>query len=815
MKRTILASASFLTLAISAHATAQTGQADIQPPARIDGLEEIVVTAQRIAESAQRTPIAIDVIKPEELTRQGVTRAEDLSRTSPALSAANGGGANTVFFVRGVGNFTVNAYSDSAVAFNYDGVYIGRPTSTSGTFYDLERVEVLKGPQGTLYGRNATGGAINVIPRRPEPGVLGAEFMASYGSYDQIIAQGALNLPIGDRGAARFSGSYAKRDGYNSDGTGDQDEYAFRGQLYADLTDTLNVRVAADTSHQGGAGGGAFYIGQYNPTFGPSGITGYSFTPSGFSPSDGLHDVRSENYLASRFVGQAGRAGERLDSYPYNDSTFWGVTTEINWETDAGTLTVQPAYREASLDFSFTNAGMRSGRTREDDQQFSVEARWAGKIGPSIDYLLGGMYFDEDIKGRNVQFSQFVLTPFQTFTTNTDSYALFGKLGVAPVEGLTLTAAGRYTWDKKRFNGLSDTYILFCGNPAPPPQDFCPTLPFMPLVDNAAQLRAFYAARGIPTSNIPLYVLPGFVPGTPFVLNAPIPINDRINNSKFTYRLAAQYDFTPHNMVYASFETGYHSGGFSFARGLSSYSPETIEAYTIGTKNRFWGNRLQVNVEGFLWKYHDQQYSQFGFDLGTPPATVFLTRNIGESTIKGVDVDVEFLATPTTLLAASVQYLPTKYDSFVFFTPNQGTPPNTGCPFTPTTQVINGTTVSVFAVDCSGKPAFNSPKWSFNLQGQQTIPLGDNKIVLQAGTRYRSEAVALPDYLPYGNARGSFVSSASVTFSTGSGWYVTGFVNNIEGNRRLSFATNNNSAAVVVGNAEEPRTYGIRVGGSF
>src|SRR6185312_10598687 len=133
------------------------------------GLGEIVVTAQRVSESSQRAPIALDVISPEELVRQNVIRAEDLSRTSNALSATGStGGPTTVFFVRGVGNATVNAYSDPAIAFNYDGVYIGRPSSTSGVFYDLQRVEILKGPQGTLYGRNATGGAINVIPNRPK-----------------------------------------------------------------------------------------------------------------------------------------------------------------------------------------------------------------------------------------------------------------------------------------------------------------------------------------------------------------------------------------------------------------------------------------------------------------------------------------------------------------------------------------------------------------------------------------------------------------------------------------------------------------------
>lgn len=167
-----------------------TAQSDAAPPAEEgQGLEEIIVTAQRVQESSQRAPLALDVVNPAELLRQNVVRAEDLSRTSPALASSGGGGPTTVFFVRGVGNATVNAYSDPAIAFNYDGVYIGRPSSTSGMFYDLQRVEVLKGPQGTLYGRNATGGAINVIPARPKLGETSGQVMLGYGNYDWLTGQ--------------------------------------------------------------------------------------------------------------------------------------------------------------------------------------------------------------------------------------------------------------------------------------------------------------------------------------------------------------------------------------------------------------------------------------------------------------------------------------------------------------------------------------------------------------------------------------------------------------------------------------------------
>lgn len=785
------------------------------PPAE-NGLEEIIVTAQRVEESSQRAPIAIDVISPQELVRQNVIRAEDLSRTSPALSATGStGGPTTVFFVRGVGNATVNAYSDPAISFNYDGVYIGRPSSTSGVFYDLQRVEILKGPQGTLYGRNATGGAINVIPNRPRFDAAAVEVSLGYGNYDWLTGQAAVNLPVADNVAVRAAGSLSRHDGFQSDGTGRQREYAGRFQIYAEPTPDLSLRLGADLSHQGGDSISGFYLGAVDPTFGPTGFAGYRFTPTGFSSQQGLLDPRSNALLSSRFISQVGRTGAVVDAVPFNDNDYWGVTAELNYRTDAGTLTIQPAYREADIKYLF-NGVFRGAFSAEKDKQTSVEARWAGDIGPAIDYLIGGIYFDEDI-AATARYNQQTLSPYQNFTTGTESWAGFGKLTAHVTDSLSLTAAGRYTADQKRFDGTSNVYILFCGNPAPP-QDFCPTLPFVPNVATEQEFIDFYTSQGIRITPVPLFVLPPVAGGSqtaPFVLRSPIVINSGLKNEKFTYRLAAQYDITARNMVYASFETGYHAGGFSFARGVETYLPETIEAFTVGTKNRFLGNTLQVNLEAFRWKYKNQQFSQFGYDLGNPPATVFLTRNIGNSTIQGLDLEVDVRPARNTLLSANVQFLDTEYDSFTYFVPNQGLPPNTTCGYAPTTQVVNGTTLALFQIDCSGKPAFNSPRWSFNLNAEQTIPLDTFQIVLQAGTRYRSASYSTADYLPYLRSDSNFVSDASITFSDNDErMFLSLYVRNIEDSRRQLGGTAN-SGGLVVSAVEQPRTYGLRIGGKF
>ena len=803
MKRIILASASVLAIiAVPAYAQTQAATGDEATDDQA-GLQEIIVTAQRVQESAQKVPVAIAVIKPEELINQNITRSEDLSRVVPALVATASGGPSTSFFLRGVGNTTVNSYSDPAISFNYDGIYIGRPNATQGFFYDLQRVEVLKGPQGTLYGRNATGGAINVLPKRPVLGVTGGEVQASYGNYDAMQGQAALNLALGDQAALRVAGAYNKRDGYLSDGTGDQDSLSLRGQLLVELTPDLTTRIGVDYSHQGGNGTGSYIYGTFalNTT-----TSRFEFTPTPqFGPSVGVHDPRTEAFVQTRFIGQAGRTSEAVNSFPSQDNAVWGVTSETNWTTDAGTLTVQAAYRHSAIDSLSTTSNFRAFKIDEDSEQVTLEARFAGKIGDFADYLVGGFLFGEDIDNLSA-INQLTVLPIQNYKTGTDSRAVFGRLAVHPTEAITLTAAGRYTDDKKYMNGLSNVFTFNCGNPFAPPQDLCPNGRLMPLVFTAPEVRAFYTNLGVPVGTNG--VNPPPVLNTPRVLNTQIAINSTLETKKFTYRLAADWELTPSNLLYASFETGFHGGGFNFGRGLETYQPDEIKAYTIGSKNRFFGNRVQLNIEGFYWKYRDQQISQFGTDFSTPPISVFYTSNIGRSTIKGVDVDFEALVTKTTRITGSVQYLKTNYDSFIFYAARPNIP-NVDCPYT-------AFSATQWKLDCSGKPALYSPKWAFNVGVEQTVELDGYSLVARAGTRWRGDFFAATSYQPWVISKAAYQSDASLTLTPNTEkWFATVFVNNIEDTRRLSQSNVNGSLSTQSGIAGPPQTYGLRLGAKF
>jgi len=288
------------------------------PPDPNGGLADIVVTAQRRAETAQRAAVAIDVVSPQELTRAGVVTATMLNATVPALTVQQGGGANTTFFVRGVGNFTNNGYSDPAIAFNLDGIYLGRPTSTTGTFFDLERIEVLKGPQGTLYGRNATGGAINVIPAKPKLGERTLSFSGSFGNYDAVDVEAAANLPIGDNAAIRIAGKVVDRNGYNEDGTSDEVGQGVRAQLLIKPSPTVSIRLSGDYSHQGGAGVGASYVGTEN-----------------FTPGTPATSISPPNYMhASHLPASIPSAGSlRLAAMPILDMPSFPElsSTPLRW----------------------------------------------------------------------------------------------------------------------------------------------------------------------------------------------------------------------------------------------------------------------------------------------------------------------------------------------------------------------------------------------------------------------------------------------------------------------------------------------------
>ena len=757
-------------------------------------LGDIIVTAPRREENLQRAAVAVDVVTGADLISSGTTNASRLTELAPALVVEPSSTGNLIF-LRGVGNFTVVPTSDPAVAFNYDGVYVGRPTSTTGSFFDLARIEVLKGPQGTLYGRNATGGAINVIPEHPRAGENSGYATASYGNYNAATVEGAINLALGDKGALRVSGTLVRRDGYLRDGTSDDRTEGVRVQMMGKLTDRLTVRVAGDYSHNGGVGNSISYLGVYaiNPALGR-----FVFTPANIPTDQGVYTAASQAFRTTTSAGPAGRRLDALAPYPFQNNNYYGTNAEVNWSTGIGTVTFIPAWRYSSLNYLAT-AGAFPYRQREKDEQYSGELRLAGNRIGFLDYTLGAFYYHESEKFRTV----LSLASQESFGDNrltTSSYAPFARLTAHLSDRLRVVGGVRYTHDHKTFVNSGIAGTIACNarvNGVPT----CPNAPLFPLVDTPSQLPFAFPTAGGP---------PVVFPGTGAVLvRGDSAYNTQLTNERVTYRGAVEFDIAARSLLYASVETGFRSGGFAASVGHETYDPETITAYTVGLKNRLLDNKLQLNLEGFLWNYRNQQVNHVGLD--NAGRTSNFTESIGSSRIYGAEVEAQVLVTPTTLLSADAQYLHTENLSFVYTSGAANGPPLTGCPY-----AIAPNNAALYAINCTGFPANNAPRWTVNLAGQQTIPLGTYQAVLGANTQYRSGRYIGFAYLPEQYTGPSWQTNAQASFGPADGrWSVAVFVRNIEGNRIPIFTGTHALANLLVVGTTAPRTFGGRASVKF
>lgn len=760
----ILWGATILSGALVPHwAMAQT-EASAEPDG---GLEEIVVTAQRREESLQKAAIAVTAVTGADLTRSGITETANLGKLVPALVVQPTGGT-TSFFLRGVGTNSQNSFSENAIAFNFNGIYVGRPTAPAGVFYDLERVEVVKGPQGTLYGRNATGGAINVLPKKPILGRFAVEGLAEYGNYDSKKGFLALNLPLGDIVALRVAGQVVDRDGYISDGYDDDKGEAARASLLIQPSGMWSMTLVGDYYHQGGKGAGAVLL--------PSKAFAVPSLEDRVSISDARAITAINGYASTLFappfcVGGFIASGciENAGKDGYLDNKFYGLSAQVDGDMGFATLTVIPAWRRSEADFRTYLPGFR-GEIRDTAEQMSLEVRLTSSGAQPLRYVLGAFFFNEQQDTLNYFRQGRLSTTRFTPNLDTESLAAFGQLTFDLTDTLRVIAGGRYTREDK----TQRTASVSGGLPGP--------------VDP------------------PL--------GAPF--------SGDLTFSKFTWKAGLEMDAGPASLLYANVATGFKSGGFYVASPPNnSFAPETLTAYTAGAKNRFFDNKLQLNVEAFYWDYTDQQVTFVGgvrtgnglFAQGS------LTTNAGKSRIYGAEVEARLAPTRDDLFNLNVQYLNGKYNSLqtANFSPT-GAPVTTGCTVTGSRLAnpgVNG--ARFYDIDCSGKPTVNSPKWAVNAGYQHSFRLGgDMALVLGARTNIESSRFMNSNFRPEEKQDGFMMSDAFLTLEgPEEKWSITAFVNNIEDAEVLARAGTRPILDFPVGTLRPPRTYGVRVGFSL
>jgi iron complex outermembrane recepter protein len=814
MPAVILASIAAWDLAAAQEAS-QTTKGQTAELRASEGLEEIVVTAERRSESLQRTAIAISAVTSEELQDANVTRPEDLQRIVPGLSVFRAFGGMNNIYVRGIGAQIANAFGDQSVAQSLDGVYVARGTALSGAFLDVQRVEILKGPQGTLYGRNATGGAINYISNRPELGTTGGGAEVQFGNYKDVEFKGFVNIPLLPTLAMRAAFGYIKHDGYiESSGTDDQDTQAGRLSFNFTPNDKSSLLVVTDYSQDRGNGTGEVVLNRTADH--ASAITGSPWTgppignyaPANYdgtlqNPGMGCTLLPSPNRCVppNTVTFNPNLYGPGKGGYALNPNSVgvwppggflnnrnWGAMAQLDVTVgDFATFTAIPAYR-STLGRWHNPAGGYNTLVDTPADQSSVELRLASSNSRQLKWLAGLYYFDEK-QTPTEDYWNFNQVPGGLITNQgtigrryhlkDTSYAAFTQATWSLTDAFRVTGGLRYTYEKKTGTGQfrigEPAYTDIGGTP------FCP-------------VGVLGTTYDLPTSN------------------CLVPLNNSKSWNATNWKAGMEYDLRPESLVYINVSTGFHAGGLNdgipSSTYAASYEPEKITAYAVGSKNRFMDDRLQVNAEAFVWKFKRKQYG--ALSVLNPPVVGFPILNVGDLNEQGLDVDVNYRLTTADLFGVSFEYLHSKFVDYVF---------------TPTSTVDCGAPLGFAPVlgipimDCRGKSVPNAPKFSATLSYEHVFIVqtaGD--LTLGARSHVQSETDLTIGAPAWAKQKGYTTSDLWLSFGPHAGRYkLTLFVNNAENTEAYSNAQQsfNSNDPTWWGDIKAPRTFGGRFAANF
>lgn len=580
--------------ALAQEAPTQVSEAQTSEDATVLG--DIVVTAQRRAERLQESPLPITAIGGTDLRSRQLVQLEDLAPSLPNVNFGRNVGIGRIA-VRGIGFDSTVPAQEGRVAYHLDGVYISPPRATLTSLFDVDRVEVVRGPQGTLYGRNATGGAVNVLTGSPTE-TLSGYAKVTVGNYALINTEGAISGPVSDTITARFAFQTLDRDGYGRNFTTDQEidnEHSFgvRGKIKFEPTGSLTVTISADYSLQDDQNYVYHFIGQGSPTVVPFGLQLGGRVPD--NPRDSFGDA-----------------------VQINDRRYYGFAAIVDLDLGFGTLTSITAHRGGKSFYQTEGDGTSAlggvFRTTEISNQLSQELRLAGKWG-SLDYVVGGYYFNEDTFGRlgfsplrqvNRLTSQG--TDFQgNFTTH--AYALFGQLDYEILSGLTASAGARYSYEKKRVNQRI-----------------------------AANLAVPFVSTNGPFTYTGLQ-------------DAEVTFDD------VTPRFGLQYQATPDIMLYALYSVGFKSGGFGLGANAPPLRPEKLKNYEGGVKAEWFDRRLRTNLSAFYYDYSNLQVQQIVGIAAVPT-------NAAAAEVKGFEAEIAARPIDALDLSLNVSLLDAQFISF-------------------------------------------------------------------------------------------------------------------------------------------------------
>ncbi len=648
-------------------------------------IEDIVVTAQKRSERLRDVPISMSALGAEQIDQTGVRDLKSIAEYIPNLQISQSNDFRSTVTIRGVGAQSRNIGFDARVGVYVDGVYMGQSPSLNQELLDLERVEVLRGPQGTLFGKNTVAGAINLVSKKPHEEFSG-QVSADIGNLNYREFKGNVNIPISDSVFTKFSVSKADRDGYiENTFTGnklmDVDNIAYRAQLRVLASDQLEINASFD------------------------GLNSDTLILVGEPLTDTFAFVAAPAEPAERTVS--------FDRDPDDKRDVYGGHLDINYETDGGfTIKSITGYRDTNADYTnqtdYSPLDIVSIRFADRYKQFTQELQFISPDDEKLTYMAGLYYYNQNSDTRREVFlgDDFLTGYFGVFgvpgplqetirqtlgfgepgnstTSNfgevgTQSYAAYVNGTYDVTERFKIGFGMRYSIENKDVNWTLDGRAS--GRPLAIPAPFVN----LPGTDGNP-IGSILDLDSV--TDVGLYSPPTAAALAPFIqLNAlafntgitgndpanPSPlINDR-QDKFFAPSVNLMYKVTEDVNIYAKYSSGYKSGGFNLdfinadeldANEGLEFARETVDSFEIGFKGGFMDNRLKLNMAGFIANYDNYQVNQF-VDLGNGRTSIRIT-NAAKVTTKGIEAEAIWHATEEWTFTGSLGVLDAVFDEFL------------------------------------------------------------------------------------------------------------------------------------------------------
>jgi iron complex outermembrane recepter protein len=658
-------------------------------------IETVVVTAQRREENLQSVPLSVSAFSAAQIKARGLTDASRLETSVPGFTFGRSG-VDARPAIRGVRTENVGVNGDTTIGFFIDGVYQSRAAQATLGFVDLERVEVLRGPQGTLYGRNTFGGNISIATATPKLDTFSGGMDVTIGENNKVRVEPFVNLPISETAAVRISAAFEKADGWvkninpNGNDLFDEDTTYVRGALLLRPSQNLTATLKVDWARRGGAGGSAFgykiggtfydtvnnqQLFNTTPIFNLNGRGGNrdGVIDAPLTIDAGIPITNASNKYEIDWDYKAAMELENTSfsasiAYDFGDFTVKSITGYTDFST----------IRNQDTDFSASQIGVDSQFTAA--KTFSQELQLLSRGDGPLTYVLGAYYFSDELRAIfiNEQFSTRIVrgvgapitsTPgaagfYDEQRAETESVAAYAQGTYAVSDKLKVTAGIRFTRDEKDFAFTNADAVLPLSGATPP----VPLGAFITLNTGGIPASAF-GVKGGATNCV--FAATAIQPRAGFACLAANPARltgatyDTATFEKTTWRLAADYQLTDDNLLYASVSSGFRSGGFNSGQNQAAlqptFKPEEVIAYEIGSKNRFFDNTLQLNAAAFFNAY-DSLQEQRQVPVGN--TTLSIIENSGKAEAKGVEIETIWKPVQDLTLGFNLSVLDAKYTDF-------------------------------------------------------------------------------------------------------------------------------------------------------